>query len=97
MYRHGQAYLFTGENVSGQFDHSKVSTPQRLVQIIEPSDLPIMMTFEPRHGCGLGRRGCLLLLAGVCSVLHLLLSRFKLGEACGSGSVDSRSTVDLSR
>ncbi len=51
MYRHGQAYLFPSEYVSGQFDHSKVSTAQRLVQVIQPGNLPIMMPFEPRHGC----------------------------------------------
>lgn len=49
--RRGQAYLFPSEHVSGQFDHSKVSTAQRLVQVVQPGDLPIVMTFEPRHGC----------------------------------------------
>lgn len=45
-----QAYLLSSENMSSQFDHSKVSTAQRLVQVVQPGDLPIMMTFEPRHG-----------------------------------------------
>lgn len=51
MYRHGHAYLFPSEYVSGQLDHSKVPTAQRLVQVVQPGDLPIMMPFDARHGC----------------------------------------------
>lgn len=51
MYRHGPAYLLPGEYMSSQFDHSKVPPAQSLVQVIQPSNLPVMMTLEPRHGC----------------------------------------------
>lgn len=49
MHRQGQLYLLPSENMPRQFDHSKVSTAQCLVQIVESSDLPVMMTFKPRH------------------------------------------------
>lgn len=51
MYSHGKPYLFPSEYVTGQFDDSKVPTAQRLIQVVQASNLPIMMTFEPRHGC----------------------------------------------
>lgn len=51
MYRHGPAYLFSSEHMSSQFNHSKVPTAESLIQVIEPSNLPIMVTLEPRHGC----------------------------------------------
>lgn len=51
MYRLGRAYLFSSEYMAGQFDHSKVSTTQRLVQVVQPRNLPIMMALQPRHGC----------------------------------------------
>lgn len=73
-----QAYLFPCEYMSGQFHYGKVSTAQRLIQVIEPGDLPIVMPFEPRHGHWWTRGGGgLLLPGGFRSVLHFLLSRFK--------------------
>lgn len=85
MCRLEEAYLFPSENMSGQFDHSKVSTSQRLVQVIQPRDLPIMMTFESRHGCWWTRTGvtafCCLLRYGQFSIS----SWVKLGEVCSVG------------
>lgn len=43
--------LFSGEDMPGQFDHSKVPSPQRLVQVVQPGDLPIAMPLQAGHGC----------------------------------------------
>lgn len=37
--------------MSSQFNHSKVPTAESLVEVVQPSNLPVMMTLEPRHGC----------------------------------------------
>lgn len=79
--KYRQAYLFPGEYMPGQFDHSKVSTTQRLVQVVQPSNLPIVMTFEPCHGCQRTWRGELPSVACQLSVFHLLVNELKLDEA----------------
>lgn len=47
MHKYGQLYLFPSEYVTSQLDHSEVTPTQRLVKIVQSSNLPIAVTFEP--------------------------------------------------
>lgn len=47
MHKYGQAYLFPSEYMTSQFDHSKVTSTKRLVKIVQSSNLPIAVAFEP--------------------------------------------------
>lgn len=86
-----KTYLFPSEHVTGQFDHSEVPTAQRLVQVVEASNLPIVMTFEPRHSCW--RTDWEKLPSVACLSSISSPSPPRQTEVCGRRLVDSRPAV----